>query len=185
MRSLDTPVTEKPPPTLGDRGRPGSAAVLINDATTLTLGAIRHEADESGIPIVLGAEPAPVVGVLLSSVRRLRTSGSLTTAGPLTVRNQPVDGSVAVNDNNKTKINGARPYLHVMAREVAGGRWHVFQISDEPPRISLAESVSSYVEAHRLAARNQRPLHFAGQAWQQMVAAGVAPQTMPEDVTLV
>jgi hypothetical protein len=32
--------------------------VLINDATTLTLGAIRHEADESGIPIVLGIEPA-------------------------------------------------------------------------------------------------------------------------------
>jgi len=90
-----------------------------------------------------------------------------------------------VNDNNKTKTNGARPHLHVMPREVAGGRWHVFQISDESPRISLAESVSSYVEAHRLAARDQRPLRFAGQAWQQMVAAGVAPQTMPEDVTLV
>jgi len=158
---------------------------LINDVTTLTLGAIRHEADESGIPIVVGAEPAPVVGVLLSSVRRPRTPGSLTTGEPLTVRNQPVDGSVAVNDNDKTKSNGARPYLHVMAREVAGGRWHVFQISEESPRITFAESVSSYVEAHKLAARDQRPLHFAGQAWQQMVAAGVAPQTVPDEVTLV
>jgi hypothetical protein len=60
-----------------------------------------------------------------------------------------------VNDNNKTKTNGARPHLHVMPREGAGGRWHVFQISDESPRITLAESVSSYAEAHRLAARNQ------------------------------
>jgi hypothetical protein len=90
-----------------------------------------------------------------------------------------------VNDNNKTKTNGARPHLHVMPREVAGGRWHVFQLSDESPRITFAESVSSYVEAHKLAARDQRPLRFAGQAWQQMVAAGVAPQTRPEDVTLV
>jgi hypothetical protein len=103
----------------------------------------------------------------------------------VTVRNQPVDGSVAVNDKTKSKTNGARPYLHVMPREVAGGRWHVFQLSDESPRISFAQSVSSYVEAHKLAARDQRPPRFAGQAWQQMVAAGVAPQTMPEDVTLV
>ena len=90
-----------------------------------------------------------------------------------------------MNDNNKTMSNGTRPYLHVMPREAAGGRWHVFQLSDESPRISFAESVTSYVEAHKLATRDQRPLRFAGQAWQQMVAAGVAPQTMPEDVTLV
>ena len=92
-----------------------------------------------------------------------------------------------MNDNNKpkTKSNGARPYLYVMPREAGGGRWHVFQLSDESPRIRLAESVTSYVEAHKLATRDQRPLRFAGRAWQQMVAAGVAPPTMPEDVTLV
>jgi hypothetical protein len=34
VRSLDTPVTEDPPPTLGDRGDPRvSVAVVINDAT--------------------------------------------------------------------------------------------------------------------------------------------------------
>jgi hypothetical protein len=135
--------------------------------------------------IVLAAEPAPAAGVPASSLRRLTTSRSLTTGEPLTVRNQLVDGSVAVNDNNKTKTNGAQPYLHVMPREATGGRWHVFQLSDESPRITFAESVSSYVEAHKLAARDQRRLRFAGQAWQQMVAAGVAPHTMPEDVTLV
>jgi hypothetical protein len=118
-------------------------------------------------------------------MRRLTTSRSLTTREPLTVRNQSVDGSVAVNDNNKTKSNGTRPYLHVMPREATGGRWHVFQLSDKSPRISFAESVTSYVEAHKIAMRDQRPLRFAGQAWQQMVAAGVAPHTMPEDVTLV
>jgi hypothetical protein len=159
--------------------------VLINDTTTTTLGAIRHEVDQSGISIALGAEPAAAARVPASSVRRPRTSGSLTTGEPLTVRNQPVDRSVAVNDSNKTKTNGAQPYLHVMAREGAGGRWHVFEVSHESPRISFAESVSSYVEAHKLAARDQRPLRFAGQAWQQVAAAGVAPQTLPEDVTLV
>jgi len=161
---------------------------LINNATATTLGAIWHEVDQSGIPIVLGAEPAVAAGVpgcRPSGVRRLRPSPSLTSGEPLTVRNQPVDGSVAVNDSNKSKTNGAWPHLHVMPREVPGGRWHVFQISEESPRITLAESVSSYVEAHKLAKRNQRPLRFAGQAWQQMVAAGVAPQTVPEDVTLV
>jgi len=106
------------------------------------------------------------------------------------VRNQPVDRSVAVNDSNvndsnKTNSNGAQPYLHVMPREPAGGRWHVFQLSDESPRITFAESVSSYAEAHKLATREQRPLRFARHAWQQMVAAGVAPQTLPEDMTLV
>ena len=92
-----------------------------------------------------------------------------------------------MNDNNKpkTKTNGARPYLHVMPREATGGRWHVFQLSDEYPRISFAESVTSYVEAHKLATRVRRPLRFAGRAWQQMVAAGVAPHAMPDDVTLV
>jgi hypothetical protein len=48
-----------------------------------------------------------------------------------------------------------------------------------PPRITFAESVTSYVDAHELAARDQRPLRIAEQAWQQMLDAGVAPQTNP------
>jgi hypothetical protein len=100
----------------------------------------------------------------------------------LTVRNHPVDRSVAVKDK---QANGARPYLHVMPRYAAGSLWHVFQISDESPRITFAESVTSYVDAHELAARDQRPLRIAEDAWQQMVDAGVAPQTKPDDVTLV
>jgi len=82
------------------------------------------------------------------------------------------------------KSNGARPYLHLMPRHAASQRWHVFQISDKSPRITLAESVTSYVEAHKLAARDQHPLRIANVAWQQMVDAGVAPKTVPEDVTL-
>jgi hypothetical protein len=89
---------------------------------------------------------------------------------------------VAVNNAEAT---GALPYLHVMPRYAAGPRWHVFQISDESPRITFAESVTSYVDAHKLATRDQRQLRIAGEAWQQMLAAGVAPQTVPEDVTLV
>jgi hypothetical protein len=90
--------------------------------------------------------------------------------------------SVAV----KTKqANGARTYLHVMPRYAADPWWHVFRISDQSPRITFAESVTCYLDAHELAARDQRPLRIAEQAWQQMLDAGVAPQTKPDDVTLV
>ena len=54
-------------------------------------------------------------------------------------------------------------------------------------RITFAESVccyvECYVEARKLAARDQRPLRFAGQAWQQMAATGVAARTVSEDLT--
>jgi hypothetical protein len=86
--------------------------------------------------------------------------------------------------NNK-QANGARTYLHVMPRYAAGPHWHVFQISDRSPRITIAESVTCYLDAHKLAGREQRPLRIAEQAWQQMLDAGVAPQTKPDDVTLV
>jgi hypothetical protein len=90
--------------------------------------------------------------------------------------------SVAVNNK---QANGARKYLHVMPRHAAGPRWHVFQVSDQSPRITFAESVTCYVDAHKLATREQRPLRIAEEAWQQMVDAGVAPKTKPDDVTLV
>ncbi len=89
--------------------------------------------------------------------------------------------TAAVNDANATT---AEPYLHLMPRHAAGQRWHVFQIRDESPRITLAASVTSYVEAHKLAARDQRPLRIEREAWQQMAAAGVAPPTVPDNVTL-
>ena len=90
--------------------------------------------------------------------------------------------SIVVNDNTPS---AAPPYLRVMARHAAGQRWHVFQLSDESPRITLADSVTSYDEVHELAEREQRPVHIADEAWRQMVADGVAPDTAPDDVTLV
>ncbi len=76
-------------------------------------------------------------------------------------------------------------YLHVMPRYANGQRWHVFQVSDESPRITLAGSVASYDELRRLATRAKWPVRFAEQAWRQMVAAGVAPDMVPDDVTIV
>ena len=87
-----------------------------------------------------------------------------------------------MNDNTPS---AAPPYLHVMARHATGQRWHVFQLSDESPRITLADSVTSYDQVHELAERDQRPVHIADEAWRQMVADGVAPDTAPDDVTLV
>ena len=77
------------------------------------------------------------------------------------------------------QASGTRTYLHVMPRHAAGPRWHVYQLSDQSPRITFAETVTSYVDAHELAARDQRPLRIAGQAWQQMRDAGVAPRQNP------
>jgi hypothetical protein len=78
-------------------------------------------------------------------------------------------------------------YLYVMPRYESGPesrRWNVFLLRDESPRISLAGSVASATEARQLASKDKRPLHFAAQAWQQMMAAGVAPSEVPKDVTL-
>jgi hypothetical protein len=88
---------------------------------------------------------------------------------------------------NDTATNNAEVYLQVMPRFEAdprSRRWHVYQVSDESPRITLAGSVNSCKEAQALAARDKRPLRIAGQAWQQMLAAHVAPKTVPDDVTV-
>jgi hypothetical protein len=85
------------------------------------------------------------------------------------------------------RTNDAGVYLHVSPRFEAGvrsQRWHVFQVSDESPRITLAGSVRSLQEAQTLAARDKRPLRIAERAWQQMLAAHVAPKTVPDDVTI-
>jgi hypothetical protein len=89
-----------------------------------------------------------------------------------------------VNDEPATS---ADDYLQVMPRFEAdprSQRWHVYRVSDESPRITLAGSVSSCEEAQALAARDKRPLRIAEQAWQQMRAARVAPKTVPDDVTV-
>ncbi len=88
---------------------------------------------------------------------------------------------------NDTPTNDGEVYLHVMPRfetDARSRRWHVYQVSDESPRITLAGSVSSCQEAQTLAARDKRPLRIAEQAWHQMRAANVAPKTVPDDVTI-
>jgi hypothetical protein len=88
---------------------------------------------------------------------------------------------------NDEPTNDGEVYLQVMPRfetDARSRRWHVYQVSDESPRITLAGSVSSCQEAQTLAARNKRPLRIAERAWQQMLDARVAPKTVPDDVTL-
>lgn len=78
-------------------------------------------------------------------------------------------------------------YLHVMAQFGAIGapqRWNAYVVCDESPRITLAGTVASYDDAHRLASKEQRSLHVAAAAWQQMVAARVAPANPPKDVII-
>jgi hypothetical protein len=87
-----------------------------------------------------------------------------------------------------TPAQSATVYLHVMPHSGHGNapaRWHVFQVSDASPRITPAATVTSWEEAHTLAARAKRPLRVAAQAWQQMRAAEVAPDDIPDDATLV
>jgi len=88
---------------------------------------------------------------------------------------------------NDTPTNDGDVYLQVMPRfetDARSRRWHVYQVSDESPRITLAGSVSSCQEAQSLAVRHERPLRIAEQAWQQMLAAHVAPKAVPDDVTI-
>ena len=88
---------------------------------------------------------------------------------------------------NNTPTDDDDGYLQVMPgfdTDAQSRRWHVYQVSDESPRITLAGSVSSCQEAQTLAARDKRPLRIAEQAWQQMLAAHVAPEAVPEDMTI-
>jgi hypothetical protein len=76
--------------------------------------------------------------------------------------------------------NDTHVYLQVMPRYAGEHRWYVFQIGDEPSRITLAAGVASYDEARTLATRVKRRLRFANEAWRQMVAASVAPDEVPD-----
>ncbi|HEY7049724.1 MAG TPA: hypothetical protein VH373_21080 [Jatrophihabitantaceae bacterium] len=85
------------------------------------------------------------------------------------------------------KQQSTTSYLQVMPFYAAAGapHWNVFQVSEESPRITLAGTVTTCEQARRMAARNQWPLRIAQQAWQQMVAAGVAPNRAPDGLTII
>lgn len=88
---------------------------------------------------------------------------------------------------NQDRASGANGYLQVVPQYENGAparRWNIFQLGDEPPRIVLVASVGSCDEACRLAAEGHKPLRIAERAWQQMLAAGVAPRNMPQGVTI-
>lgn len=63
--------------------------------------------------------------------------------------------------------------------------WHVFELADVSPRIAIAATVTSWDAARVLAENSERPLCVAEQAWRQMVAAGVAPEDPPDEVTII
>ena len=114
----------------------------------------------------------------------MRRSTVWTSGAQLLVQSAPGDES-AVNSNERD--DQASGYLHVMPRyesDPKSRRWNVFLVRDESPRISLAGSVASATEAFQLASSRKRPLRIASQAWQQMVAADVAPGEVPGGVTI-
>lgn len=86
--------------------------------------------------------------------------------------------------------NNGRPadiheHMRVMPRFESDQRWNAFQVSDDPPSVSLVGPVASYEDARQRAARSNLQLRVEGRAWQQMVAAGVAPPRVPDSVLIV
>jgi hypothetical protein len=75
-------------------------------------------------------------------------------------------------------------YLHVMPRR-RRGVCVVYQITEGSLAAELVRAVASNDEARDRAARNGYRLRFDEETWAQMIEAGVAPQTVPDDVTLV
>ena len=95
--------------------------------------------------------------------RRPRSRGAVDSGGPMT---------------------DAEVYLHVMPRR-RRGVWVAYQITEGSPGADLVQGVASYHEARDRAARDGYRLCFDEETWAQMIEAGVAPQTVPDDVTLV
>jgi hypothetical protein len=81
-------------------------------------------------------------------------------------------------------MTDAEVYLHVMPRRRRGA-WVAYQITEGDPGAELVQGVASYDEARARAARDGYRLRFDEETWAQMIDAGVAPPTVPEDVTLV
>ncbi len=81
-------------------------------------------------------------------------------------------------------MTDAEVYLHVMPRR-RRGVWVAYQITEGSPGADLVQGVASYDDARDRAARNGYRLRFDEETWAQMIEAGVAPQTVPDDVTLV
>jgi hypothetical protein len=76
-------------------------------------------------------------------------------------------------------------YLHVMPRYQGVHQWNAFRVCDDPPAVAPDAAVTSYQDASERAAQNRQHLRFADAAWRQMVAAGLAPQNVPDDVIIV
>jgi hypothetical protein len=65
------------------------------------------------------------------------------------------------------------------------GVWVAYQITEGSPGADFVQGVASYDEARDRAARDGCRLCFDEETWAQMIEAGAAPQTVPDDVTLV
>lgn len=81
-------------------------------------------------------------------------------------------------------MTDAEVYLHVMPRR-RRGVWVVYQITEGSPGADLVRGVASYDQARDRAVRNGYRLRFDEETWAQMIEAGMAPQTVPDDVTLI
>lgn len=72
--------------------------------------------------------------------------------------------------------------MDIGARGPKDTNWKVFLHGHTTASTQMAASVSSYAEAKERADRHHHTLRFARAAYNQMVAAGVAPMDAPEDL---
>lgn len=102
------------------------------------------------------------------------------------------DGTTGLTKTGPTGATGTvrtptSGYLHVTPQYengVPAQRWNIYQLQDVSPRITLVASITSYEEALQLAAQAHTQLRIAERAWQQMLAAGVAPNKPAMNVTI-
>ncbi|MDP9092985.1 MAG: hypothetical protein M3N95_08610 [Actinomycetota bacterium] len=80
----------------------------------------------------------------------------------------------------------AQVYLQISERTWGERLWPAHQVTDDPRTADDAvASVHSYLDAQERASRHRHLLRVSGQAWHQMVEAGVAPQVVPSDVAVI
>lgn len=84
-------------------------------------------------------------------------------------------------------MEDVKQLLHVSAqRDDRPGLWLTFAIGIDSPTISLLSSVDSYEDAQSRADRAyEGRLRIEQGAWDQMVAAGKAPEVVPNKVTII
>jgi hypothetical protein len=80
----------------------------------------------------------------------------------------------------------AQIYLQISERTWGERLWPAHQVTDDPRTADdPVASVGSYLDARERATRNGHLLRVSNDAWHEMVVAGVAPQIVPGDVTIV